>query len=357
MPLKAQTFRILIASPSDLSEERQTVAHTIEEWNDLHAISERCVLLPVRWETHATPQSNIRPQTALNRELVESCDALIGMFWTKLGTPTDAAPSGTVEEIDKFVAVGKPALLYFSDRPIDPSKLDPKQHKKLLAFKAETYKKALVGVFKSPADLRRKLLRDLLNEARRLMARYPLRTDKLERALRTTELLRIHKQENISSQEFKQFQKDILGAPSRRSKTPLVGPIKRGEISPSGFPVGYNEKGDKVEFIPDEEHPGETFEVVIYRNDGAINGARAEFWDKVWWNRHQNWLYALKTGEETIGKGQRTIFLQARAAARAIEKRYAKKNLGWDDFEWGMINGKLSALNWVMGDEWDFLDT
>jgi hypothetical protein len=93
------------------------------------------------------------------------------------------------------------------------------------------------------------------------------------------------------------------------------------------------------------------------RRLSEIGKAIDELFDKVWWNRHQNWLYSLESGEEQLVQGQKTILVQAKKAARRIERKYGIENLGWDDFEWGMLNGKLSALRWVLGDEWDMLDT
>src|ERR1019366_7613111 len=112
-----------------------------------HATTEHVALLPVRWETQTTPQYGVRPQEAVNRQLVTGADILVGMFWTRLGTSTGVADSGTVEEINRIVSAGKPAMLYFSTRPINPDKIDLKQHRKLRAFKKVTSAKALVGTF------------------------------------------------------------------------------------------------------------------------------------------------------------------------------------------------------------------
>jgi hypothetical protein len=73
MPFKSETYRVLIASPSDLTEERQTATEAVNEWNAQHSVAESVVLLPVRWETHVLPQSGIRPQEAVNRQIVSEC--------------------------------------------------------------------------------------------------------------------------------------------------------------------------------------------------------------------------------------------------------------------------------------------
>ncbi len=91
-----------------------------------------------------------------------------------------------------------------------------------------------------------------------------------------------------------------------------------------------------------------------------------ELTDKVWYNRHCNRAHGIETGRiklipdgtqryenDVIHEG---IWQGALDAANAIENKYEDTG-PWDDFEWGMLNGKLSALRWVLGDEWDMLDT
>jgi hypothetical protein len=66
----------------------------------------------------------------------------------------------------------------------------------------------------------------------------------------------------------------------------------------------------------------------------------------------------MKQVEAGTSEASAEIVTGAKRAAKRVEKKYGRKSLGpYTDFDWGMINGKLSALRWVLGDEWDMLDT
>ena len=101
--------------------------------------------------------------------------------------------------------------------------------------------------------------------------------------------------------------------------------------------------------------------------------AEEKLFRQIWYNRHWNLRHAIERGDHRVvtnvewynaptkdrqNMTTRDVWEKALAAAKRTEEELGLENLGpWDDFEWGMLNGKLSALRWVLGDEWDMLDT
>lgn len=97
---------------------------------------------------------------------------------------------------------------------------------------------------------------------------------------------------------------------------------------------------------------------------------------QVWYNRHWNLRWEIDHSKHWIvsdavydkksknnpkyhdSHTTESIWKGALRAAAKTEREYGKENLGpWTDFEWGMVNGKLSAIRWMLGDDWDMLDT
>lgn len=237
--------------------------------------------------------------------------------------------------------------------------------------------------------------------------------EKMERADKLTDLIIKQKQHQITHDEFTAYRDNLIaGRKPRRNAGDTIGPamivegkveafhVKEGqgplpvefiiraapfdprlseeqktriaqnvlsvikEKGPNGFPVGFDEDGTKVEWLPEDDEGDDnnpqkklTWPMPLMRPEGQIHEAAEEFFEKVWWNRHQNWLVRIESGEEPLKENQKTILETAKKKAKEIEDKYGRDNLGWDDFEWGMVNGKLSALRWVGGSEWDELDT
>lgn len=151
----------MIASPGDVETERSIAREVVYEWNSVNSEFRKIVLLPTGWESHSSPEMGASPQDIINKQVLDKADILIGVFWTRLGTPTVGYGSGTVEEIEKHISLGKTTMLYFSSQPVVLDTVDMEQITLLKRFKESCKERGLYESYENLSDFKNKVYRHL----------------------------------------------------------------------------------------------------------------------------------------------------------------------------------------------------
>lgn len=143
----------------------------------------------------------------------------------------------------------------------------------------------------------------------------------------------------------RQLPPDVSATFALEGSTYALGVDGLNDVLLSHFGSEIEELFEETDFI---EEP---------RRLGEIGDAEKALFDRVWHHRSLQHEYRLRAaGDERELEQLEAI---AGPARKRVEETYTQPGeLGpYTDFELGMLNGKLSALRWVLGSEWDFLDT
>lgn len=141
MARDVRELQVLVSSPSDVAAEREAAIDVVHEVNRLYASGANLRLESVAWESHSRPGVGTDAQDVLNRQLPSAYDIYLGILWSRFGTATGRADSGTEEEFDAALGrhrtrPGEVAIMvYFKTAKVDIDAIDPEQLRKVRAFK------------------------------------------------------------------------------------------------------------------------------------------------------------------------------------------------------------------------------
>ena len=147
MPRDIRVYDLFVSSPSDVAEERESVAQAALSLSQNLERQWGLRINPIRWESHAWPGFGEDPQDVINQQLPEQYDIFIGILWARIGTPTKRAGSGTVEEFERAYEQWKAdkssihLMLYFKTADIPHDQIDGEQFEKVREFKRSVVKR------------------------------------------------------------------------------------------------------------------------------------------------------------------------------------------------------------------------
>ncbi len=158
MPYSTTAYQLLISAPGDLLEEDIRAAFdAVNRWNVLNGRPQGATVVPSHWSQHSAAEHGARPQESLNKQLVETADILLALFWHRLGSPTGDAESGTVEELEEASGNGAYVGVLKCTRAIPPADLDGGQVSRLYSFLDEIRPTSLIFDYVDAAALRERV--------------------------------------------------------------------------------------------------------------------------------------------------------------------------------------------------------
>lgn len=144
MPRTVVAYKVFLASPGDVKEERKIVKKVIDLYNQIHSC-DNIKLELLCWEDSTHPSFGDYPQDVVNSQIGDDYDVFIGILWARFGTPTLKYESGTEEEFYRAYERYKNGdsielMVYRKDESISPSSIDVEQLQKINRFTSEVGK-------------------------------------------------------------------------------------------------------------------------------------------------------------------------------------------------------------------------
>jgi hypothetical protein len=161
---------VFLASPGDVDAERAVARSVLDDVNRTVGREKGVFFDVVGWDTDSYPAFGGDGQAVLNAEIgdMSQHDLFVGIMWTRFGSPTPRADSGTEEELERAVTslekTGKPEIMFFFKRePSEPHDARAAEQKlKVMQFRERQFARGLVSDFADTQDFRAKFNRGIL---------------------------------------------------------------------------------------------------------------------------------------------------------------------------------------------------
>ncbi len=143
-------FDVFVSSPGDVTAERERLQEVVSRINRPSLRNHGVLLNLILWETDVQSSKGTDLQSVVNSQVGNTYDVYLGIIWSRIGTETPRAPSGTVEEFERALDRHKNGdqnlrFMFFIRTGNYPDAIDPGQLTAVQAFRKRLGKEGLLS--------------------------------------------------------------------------------------------------------------------------------------------------------------------------------------------------------------------